>query len=414
MNRALQQPIAQHLAVIAAGILILFSRKPDLFLNPQFWAEDGRNWYADAYNLGPIVSFLIPEAGYFQTYSRFVAAAAQIFPLASAPLFFNLTAVLLQASVAAFLVSDRSKLILTDRRSRVALAFLYLAMPHAWEVFGNLTNSQWHLALLVCLIFLSDLPSTKLGKAFDIVVVTVSALSGPFCLLIFPVAWIQVLRTKSRHYPLLAAIVTAGCAIQTISLLTSVREVQSELGASFELLFQMIGRHLVIGPILGIRGFAAIAKAGLWSNLTAVSVTVVAIVAGAYIGYKVSAELRLLLLFAVLVCIAAFGWPAVTLEPGQWRAIAENDTALRYWFVPTFALYACILYLAAMRESGNRRYPAFAILALCTFGAITDWRIPPLKDLSFHQHAVEFEQAPTGTVAAIPINPDWKMELKKK
>src|SRR6185369_10870364 len=47
------------LAVFLAGIVIVLSRKPDVLYNPQFYIEDGREWYSQAHDLGPLRAMLI-------------------------------------------------------------------------------------------------------------------------------------------------------------------------------------------------------------------------------------------------------------------------------------------------------------------------------------------------------------------
>jgi hypothetical protein len=72
--------------VFLASVVLVVSRRPDVLFHAQFWAEDGKFWYADAYNLGAIAPFLHPAAGYFQTLPRLAALFAQLFPMAVAPL----------------------------------------------------------------------------------------------------------------------------------------------------------------------------------------------------------------------------------------------------------------------------------------------------------------------------------------
>lgn len=402
------------MAVVSASILLLFGRKSDIFLNPQFWAEDGRNWYADAYNVGPWVSLVTTEAGYFQTLSRIVASFSQLFPLAHAPFVFNLTAVIIQAGVAAFIVSDRCKTLIESRSARYVLAFLYIVLPNSWEVYGNLTNSQWHLALLVCLIIAANKLTSKLGRAFDLTATIISAVSGPFCLLLFPISFVAAVRDRTRHRILIAAILALGCALQAFALLTTTREVQSILGASFELFFQIIGRHLVVGPLLGVRGFLKLEAWGVWNWFTAMLLTIVSFAYTAYVLKRASNELRSVFAFALLICVTALAWPAVTLEPGQWTAIANNATAQRYWFVPCFVFYAGLLFVIANVRSKVEKAVAVGLLLVSSYGIVVDYKIPPLKDFDFQTHAAEFERAEPGTDVSIPINPDWKMRLTKK
>src|SRR4051812_48196183 len=72
---------------------IVVSRRPDVVFHAQFWAEDGKIWYADAFNLGVIQPFLHPAAGYFDTFPRLAALAGLLLPLGMVPLMFNCIAV---------------------------------------------------------------------------------------------------------------------------------------------------------------------------------------------------------------------------------------------------------------------------------------------------------------------------------
>lgn len=406
--------VFRSLFLFALGIFILFSRKPDSLLNPQFWAEDGRNWYADAYNTGPILSLLTTEAGYYQTISRLIATVSLWFPLEYAPLVFNASAILIQVGVAMFIVSERCRPLLEDIKARYLLALMYLLLPNSWEVFGNLTNSQWHLALLVCLIIVASEPTTKLGRTFDLGATILAALSGPFCLLLLPVACIQSFLTRSRQKLMISMILALGCMVQAYGLLTTTREVQSALGASFDLFFQIVGRHIVLGPLVGIRGFTRLQSWGLWNSISAGIVSIGALALAFYLFGKASAQIRLIMLYAAMICVTALAWPAVTLEPGQWAVIANNPTALRYWFVPGFAFCTCLTYLIFKGESKMSRYVSVGLLFISLYGVVKDFRIDPLNDLDFKSRAAEFENAPSGTVVTIPINPNWKMELIKK
>src|SRR5687767_7654590 len=72
-----------RLAVFCVGCALLIARRPDAVLAAQFWAEDGRYWYAEAYALGPLWAAVTPHDGYFQTVSRSAAALALLVPLAA-------------------------------------------------------------------------------------------------------------------------------------------------------------------------------------------------------------------------------------------------------------------------------------------------------------------------------------------
>src|SRR5262252_1248728 len=84
-----------HLAIFLAGLLILYSRRPDVLANAQFYAEDGERWYRGAYEFG-WRCLLIPDVGYLQTVSRLVALFALLFPFSVAPLVMNACALVAQ------------------------------------------------------------------------------------------------------------------------------------------------------------------------------------------------------------------------------------------------------------------------------------------------------------------------------
>ncbi len=410
-------PSYPYILVLAAGFtLLLISRRPQVLFNPQFWAEDGRNWYADAHNHGIIYSLTTPENGYFQTFSRLAAIVAQAFPLDYGPHVFVALAIAVQVAVALFLVSDRMATLLPERKWRVLLAFFYLALPHAAEVFLNVTNSQWHLALLACLILLAAKPVTVGWKAVDIFAVAIMAVSGPCCILLLPIAAVQFFRHRDRHLGILALILAAGSMIQLSNYLLVGREIRPQLGASIDLLSQILARHVFVSPLLGDRGFQKILNIGMWNEAAYIAISIIGIAALIFVFIRASTELRLLLGFAILIIAAGLASPAVTRDGGQWQVIASTVTATRYWFILTFSFAAVLSYFASTSADKAARLASYFGLFVFVFGMFGDWKIFGLEDLRFKEHAERYAAAPVGTRIVIRLNPQpgWEMTLIKK
>lgn len=404
-----------HFLFALAAFAVIVSRRPSSLFNPQFWAEDGRNWYADAYNHGIFYSLTTPEAGYFQTFSRLTAIASQLLPLEFAPLFFYLVAASVQVIVAAFIASERLADFLPEKKWRIALAFGYLAMPHSWEIYANVTNSQWHLALLACLILIARPPAAIYERIFDTAAVLLMGVSGPFCLLLAPIAAAVFFRRRGFHYAVLLGITLFTASLQTLSLLAFDRPIQPELGIGIEQLAGILARHLALSPLIGSRGFEKLALSGFYGFAVLYSAAALIIVAFIFMIVRGGFELRMLAIFSVLIVTAALISPAVSPEPGQWAFIANNDTAIRYWFIPTFSLYTGIILLLSKKHLSPQLKAIKLIIAIAAFtGIVADFRLPKLTDYQFRRYAAEFNRLPPGSVFEIPINPNWKMTLVKK
>jgi hypothetical protein len=91
---------AYIVAMLIAGAGLVIGRRPEAVTNPQFWAEDGRYWFADAYNLG-IRAVLKSDEGYLLTLPRLVAAPVAGLSLSHAALVFNLVGIAVQVAPAA-------------------------------------------------------------------------------------------------------------------------------------------------------------------------------------------------------------------------------------------------------------------------------------------------------------------------
>jgi hypothetical protein len=114
------------LLVLAA----LLTRRPGLFLHAEFYAEDGRVWFAQAYNAGWLHSLTLPEGGYLNTLQRLVAGIALLVPFRWAPLVMAIAGLLLQALPVTLLLSARCRswgpLFL-----RCVFAVIYVVLPNS-------------------------------------------------------------------------------------------------------------------------------------------------------------------------------------------------------------------------------------------------------------------------------------------
>ncbi len=412
--RKAEQDYVFYFLSIIASLLILYTRRPDALTNPQFWAEDGRVWFAQAYNQGIIYSLTTPEAGYFQTISRLTAIFSQYFPFDYAPLIFNLVAVAAKIFVVQFILSKRVTNFLPALWMRIFAAFFYLAIPHSYETHANLTNAQWHLALLGCLIIIAAPPVTRIWKVFDFAVISIFALSGPFCLLLLPVALIKFYAEGNRWILTLLIVIAAGCLIQGTALLIFDRPSHAPLGANINLFLRILGGHLFVSSIFGENGYSWTIDRPFWKDGVAVIINLIGLTLIIYAFLKTNLELRLLTIFSFFIVAGAFISPAASDKIPQWEILRYPVIGSRYWLIPIFCFVLLLFWTARKAENKFMRRTAILLLVLSPIGICQDWQYPPFIDLDFPKYAAEFNSAAAGSEVNIPINPNWKMSLKKK
>jgi hypothetical protein len=393
----------------AGGILIflitcvlIVSRRPDAMLNPQFFAEDGTIWFADAWNLGWFNTIFLPYNGYLSTVPRLAAAVALLAHASIAPLIMNLTGLVVQALPVSVLLSSRCSG-WGSLQSRAALSLIYVALPNSQEIHVLVTNVQWHLALLSCILVLASVPKSAAWRAFDITIFALGGLTGPFSVLLLPVAmfflWLK--RDVWRWVPI--GILTLTAIVQVIVLLTAYSSrPNAPPRATWELLVRILGGQVYLGALIGPNWLSILGSLAFLSCVAAVGTAVFV-----YSWALSHCEARLFGLFAMIVFAASLWSPT-----DGWKVLA-GAPGIRYWFFPMLAFSWSLVWSLAGRGSTRlSRVVSGALLIVMCFGVLRDWEYPAFVDLHFSGYVNELKSAAPGTSVVIPENPPgWFIKL---
>jgi len=395
------------LAVLgAAFFLALFLRQPRVLLHAELWGEDGVLWYGEANHLG-LAALLIPAAGYLNSLQRLVGLLAQPLPLTWVPTLFAAVALVVQVLPAVFLVSSRMARVWPQQPARILFALLYLALPADWEIFGNLTNSQWHLALLAFLVLMSDPPAGVAGRIFDAIVLVLCGISGPFGILLTPVAAWQVLEQRRTSELWRLVVLTFPTLIQLGFLLAphSGRST-APLGASLPLLLRILSLRIVLPAELGFWRVHRLYQTSLFRSeffQTAVATAGVLVV---LIGLtRGSALLRKFAMFAGALLVCALLRPQTSIGQPQWPLLAEPYPSMRYFIIPILAWCAVLFALVTDRLMPLRGLGLVLLLILAVRAIPSDWREPRLAPTGFVARARTYAQAPAGARIEFPVDP---------
>jgi hypothetical protein len=404
-----------HLLLFAIAFIVISSRRPDAILNPQFWAEDGKYWYAEAYNQGIIRSLLLPHTGYLNTISRLTADLAQFFPFYSAPLLFNIVAIIIQILPVSILMSSRFSSLIPSRNMRIVLSIIYLALPGSAEINANLTNAQWHLALSAFMVVIAAPGKHLLWRYFDTGVIMLSGLSGPFSILLTPIIFIRwlLVREKRLWHLLLLTLLCALIQLSCLFLITEGRP-QTELGASPTLLLNILSGKVFLIPLIGQRGVLLTKDLGCY-EIIATIVLIIGILAIIKSLREGPLELTLFQLFAGLIFIAALVSPPKSFGLPWWNVLNIPFNCQRYWFMPNLAFLVALIWTLSKFTYKKKRMIAVLVCAIMAVGIILDWRHPSYYNFNFQENAQLFEEAPRTSIVTIPLNPPgWSMTLIKK
>jgi hypothetical protein len=397
-----------------AVVVALFTRLPDVILHPQFFAEDGSIFYQQAHENGFSHSLLVSYAGYLHMFPRLIAGLSGLLSLAYAPLFFNATSLAIQCLPAIFLCISRMDK-LGPLRARVLLAFLYLGVPHIADLWGTPTNAQWHLAILSFLILVAAPPSSVAWRVFDILALVLGALTGPFCILLLPVALLVFWKRRSPWTLKLIIILSLGAGAQIAALLLTGRPSgHTTLGASWPGFCNIMAYQVFLPVFPKADAIAGLADALSSALVLSALITIAGIVVMICIFARGSLEIRCLILFAALVLAASLASPLATHAGSQWKALQLPGNVSRYWYVPRLTIAAAALWLATAPVHKASRYIAIVGLALIMLADILNWRLPPRNDLHFKLYVEAFNALPIGSSLRIPIIPSgWAMRLTK-
>jgi hypothetical protein len=388
--------------LLIAGVALFAaaeSRKPDLLTHPQFWADEAK-WYADAYGAGSLRAVFKPQGGYLCVGSKIPDALAVHLPLHEAPLALNVFALGLQTVMALFIMTSRWTAVM-PLVARMLLALLWIAVPNEAEV-DSLSNTQWMFAILTIAILVANQSVSTAWRAFDLLVTAITSLTGPFCLLLLPIACVLAFVRRSRALAVLAALLAIGCVVQIYNLLHLLKPCHADV-LNTSGLRVLAAQIFVLGTLL---------SSPIALNLSAV-VCLLGLAAATYGAWRASLEFKLFVLFGALVLASL---TRRSCEPGWiWSALLTPEYAARYWYIPRLVFLTVLVSLVTLGHPlWLRVLSGTALLWVAVFAA-THWQYAPLPDMHFQHFARAFEQAPVGTRMSIPVAPPgWTLDLTKR
>ncbi|HEX2851864.1 MAG TPA: hypothetical protein VHO24_01405 [Opitutaceae bacterium] len=381
-----EEKIAGHptrrLLIAAAVMAIIAVRKHDTFLNPQFWAEDGKVFFMQAEAMDWRVLFR-PYEGYLHFLPRLIAAIGRGLPLYSVPVFYAATALLFTGLIAWTIQSPRIRV-----PAAWAGALAIAIIPHSGEVYLTICNLHWISAIGLFALVLMDDPATLPRRCGEIALLVIAGLTGPFVVLALPFFGWRAWRRRNRWSYLLLAVAVAATAAHVPSLLN---RPAVEIAAAWD----PVNLAAVIGRRLWVSLFA-----GQISVSRAVSVLLaIAIPVGLGWGLwrQKSAREGWLLLAGALAVLAAASFKA--------RIDTWNHTDLvsggRYFFAAkVLGLWAIAALLPAGTAAG--RVLGAALLILPVAANYSRFIYPRFPDQRWAFYAGEIKKHHPVTVPILP------------
>jgi hypothetical protein len=390
--------------VTALACAIVISRRVDAFTSAQFYAEDGSKWFSDAYAHGPFGALLLSYNGYFQLISRLGPVVAAPFNILYAPLIYNIIGLLVQVAPVALLLSSRFDTVVPSLRARLAICTVYVLMPST-ELNVDITTAQFHLLVLAVLVIVAPEPRRWYWNAFDVVVVVLCGLSGPFAYVLAPIAALWFIVRQRRFTLVLLALLVATIPIQLYAGLTSPRP-HSTLGASLHNLILIISDRIILAGSFAEEGGTHVVLANTSHGaLLAAVICLLALPIVVLAALRAPWELRIFGLTALGIAASGLASPLVA-GHDAWAMLIVSRAGERYFLMAQVAWVVTVLWAACRLPRAWMTQTAWVVCAVAfASGLITAWGYPPFPNYHWAQEARSITTASPGTRLELPIPP---------
>ncbi len=398
-------------AVLLLAALVIFLRKPEALLNPQFWAEDGTVFFLDQYIQG-WTALAKAYSGYLHLVPRIIAIVGSWFPYSLIPAIFNVTAFALTLYVVSRMMSDRITV-----RGKTLMALAMVMVPQNMnEVFLNIANIQWFLFLLMIIIIMQDEPdetSSRYRQLYfgDMVIMILCGLTGPFSVFLFPVTLVLYHFRRSRYSRMLLLTVFITASVQLILLFSQPRlnfaPSQSNPdalgGLDISLMTDILGHkllgNLLLGPMIPYSIPSGILAACLIGYLA------FALFQGVRLKEKGWYHLLFVYVFTVLILATLYKYIH------EIRMFTHPFAGPRYTFIPYVMLVWSVIMMLQYGR-GLRRLIFIVFLSMAGVSSVlSQTYYVPYKDFRWKDYAKLIGKVEK---LEIPVNPaGWVIRLEK-
>lgn len=400
--------------VLVVAALLIISRRPEAIVDPQFWAEDGKTWYADAYNEGPFSSLLLTYGGYFVVIYRLIGSFSLLLPFQDVPLFFNVCALAFQLLPLVLINSGRLKELILYRSLALFISFLYIAVPNSAEVFLNLSNIQWPLGIAAFLVLVAKVSKKRAWKIFDVSILIITGLAGPLVILLLPLAgmlWFQAKSIYQRRRNLIILGILSFLQLLSIFFISKYKRVGAQPEADAVNFLKMMVGQIFSGTAFGEKGVDIFYA----SVFLLIFIFIIMAAVFLYVLKTAPLWLKLFQLYGLLVISSMLVSLRSVKEYDVWAGLTNPTGGQRYWYIPILVWITMLLWLCFNAKFKPLKYfSAFLLLSLVLVAIPRDWELRKYTDHRFKDYAQKFEAADRGSTVTIPINPDWRMKLEKK
>lgn len=274
------------------------------------------------------------------------------------------------------------------------------------------------------MVLIARKPTTLPGKVHDVIALVVAGFSGPFIVFMVPLLALKLVCNAKgegiidKVFSAIKKIDWFSCLfvlfalIQVMTILLSFDDsrIHTELGATFQLLINILSTRVFAGFALSDLSILELWKMDLINDLIVViSVSIIG-----FVLYRSDWRTWAIIIYQFTMLFLALARPMISTEIPQWHSFEYPGSGQRY-FVITGVFWFSILALAASKFTKPLRYLSYIVLLVVIVKvAAYDFNIQPLPDSNWNEQVQRYNNSKVGDKVIMEINPTgWVMEIVK-
>ena len=397
---------------LAAFALLICVRMPDIILQGRFWAEEGPQFFANAWVAPPLTALFTSYGGYLNLVANAATLAARwSVPLAWAPYVTIVTGLAFQLCPPLLLLTARDAW-LQPIHVRVAAVLLLLLVPCSEEIWLQTLHCQFEL-LLCCALILALDETTGTRAWFALGLLFLAPLTGVVSIVLLPLFLLRTTIDISFRRLGQTLVLAVPALVQMLFFFHVVPNRGYSLHPGLLLCIVTI-RHLAL-PFLGVREANQIA-ASLRASLAAGHLPLFAVIlpvmfglllAGASVWrYRIGAAFWLLAA-GILIALVSYTCALGGMEPLLGGVYDQG----RYVIVPQSLVSLTILALASVRKGWLKKSMWLMVFWLLFAGAyaFAEASPPAAHGMSWRQEVAAWRGDPHHVLRLWPTG--WVMTL---